>query len=84
MPTTRFALILLCLIAAAQAHAADESKEKEKGSNKIERTAEKAGAALGRTANRAERGVMKGVAATEKAINTAGRKTGQWFNEKTK
>jgi hypothetical protein len=84
MPTTRFALILLCLIACSAGSSCGRIQEKQKSGNKIERTVEKAGAALGRTADRAERGVMKGVAATEKAINTAGRKTSQWFNEKTK
>lgn len=78
------ALITLSLIAAAQALAAEEPAKKSKSPNKIERSVEKAGAAMGKVADKAERGVKKGAAATEKAINTAGKKTGQWLNEKTK
>ena len=77
-------LIPLGLLAAAQAHAADEPEKKQKSSSKVERSVEKAGASLGRTADRAEKSVKKGLAATEKAIDTAGKKTGQWLNEKTK
>jgi hypothetical protein len=84
MSASRFTLILSCLIAAAQAHAADEPEKKQKSSSKVERSVEKAGAALGKTADRAEKSVKKGLAATEKAIDTAGKKTGQWLNEKTK
>jgi hypothetical protein len=72
------------LLAAAPAPAADESEKKQKSGNKIERAAEKTGAALGKAADSTERGLKKGLAATEKAIDTAGKKTGQWLNEKTK
>jgi Tfp pilus assembly protein PilX len=84
MPKALFVLMLLSLIAVAQARAADELEKKPKSGNKIERAVEKAGAALGKTADKVERKVKKGVAATEKAIDSAGKKTGQWLKEKTK
>ena len=84
MPKITLVLILLSLIAAAQARAADEPAKKQKGSSTIERAVEKAGAALGKTADKVERKIKKGAAATEKAIDTAGKKTGQWLKEKTK
>jgi hypothetical protein len=84
MPKITFVLILVGLIAAAYASAADEPEKKPKGSNTIERTVEKAGAALGKTADKVERQVKKGAAATEKAIDSAGKKTGRWLKEKTK
>ena len=77
-------LILLGLITAAQAGAADEPAKKQKGGSAIERAVEKTGAALGKTANKVEKKVRKGAAATEKAIDTAGKKTSQWLKEKTK
>jgi hypothetical protein len=85
MPAARaLTLVVSCLIAAAQTHAADEPEKKQKGASKVERTVEKAGASLGKTADRLEKSVKKGLAATEKAFDTAGKKTGQWLNEKTK
>ena len=84
MLKTTFALILAGLLAAAHAGAADDPATKPKSSNTIERKVEKAGAALGRTADKVEKKVIKGAAATEKAINTTGKKVGQWFNEKAK
>jgi hypothetical protein len=77
-------LTLLALIAAFQSHAAEEPSKSAKGSNKIERTVEKTGAAMGRTADRVEKSVKKGAARTADAIDSAGKKTGQWLNEKTK
>jgi hypothetical protein len=84
MPKITFTLILLGLVAAAYASAADEPEKKHKSSNKIERAVEKSGAALGKTADKVEKKVMKGAAATEKAIDSAGKKVGKWFNEKAK
>jgi len=84
MPMIRFALVLSCLIAAAPAQAADDAAKKEKGSNKVERAADKTHSALKRAADSTERGVKKALKATEKGINTAGKKTGDWLNEKTK
>jgi hypothetical protein len=71
-----FNLILLGLVAAAHASAADEPAQNQKGSNKVERTVEKAGTTLGKTADNAEKAVKRGAAATEKAIDSAGKKTG--------
>lgn len=84
MPKITFVLILVGLIAAAQTRAVDEPEKKPKSSSKVERTVDKAGAALGKTADKVERQVKKGAAATEKAIDSAGKKTGQWLKEKTK
>jgi hypothetical protein len=84
MPKITFTLILLGLVAAAYASAADEPAKKPKTSNTIERAVEKTGAALGKTADKVEKKVKKGAAATEKAIDTAGKKTGQWLKDKTK
>jgi len=84
MPMFRFALVLSCLIAAAPAQGADDAATKEKGSNKVERAADKTHSALKRAADSTERGVKKALKATEKGINTAGKKTGDWLNEKTK
>ena len=80
----RIALILSCLVAAAPAQAADEAAKKQKGNSKLERSIDKATAAAGRTAEKAERGVKKGYDSMEKGINTAGKKTGQWLDEKLK
>jgi hypothetical protein len=84
MPRLIFVLILFCSIAAAPTQAADEPASKGKTTSSLERSVEKAGTALARTANRAEKSVRKGAAATERGINTAGKKTGDWLNEKTK
>ena len=80
----RFALVLSCIIAATQSHAADEPPQKAKGSSSLERTVDKTGKALGRTADKVEKSVKRGLNRTEQAIDTAGKKTGQWLNEKTK
>jgi len=82
MPRITFALILVSLIAAAQARAADEPAKKTKSSNKVERAVEKASAAMGRTADKVEKKVKKGVDKTTKAIETAGNKTSRWLHEK--
>lgn len=82
MPKITFALILAGLVAAAYASAADEPVKKPKSSSKLERSVEKAGAAMGKTADKVEKKVKKGAAATEKAIDTAGKKTGKWLNDK--
>ena len=84
MPMFRFVLILSCLIAAAPAQGADDAAKKEKGSSKVERAAEKTHSALKKAADSTERGVKKALKANEKGINTAGQKTGDWLNEKTK
>jgi len=83
MPKITIVLILVSLLAAAPARAADEPAKKSKGSNKVERAVEKAGAAVGRTADKVEKKVEKGAAATGKAIDSAGKKTGRWIKEKT-
>jgi len=77
-------LIVLSWITAAQVHAADEPKEKQSSSSKAERAVENTGKKLGKTADRAENSVKRGLGRAEKAINTAGEKTGHWLNEKTK
>jgi hypothetical protein len=84
MPKITFALILAGLVAAAHAGAADEPAKKPDSTNKIDRAVEKSGAALGRTADKVEKKVIKGAEATEKAINTTGKKVGEWFNKKAK
>ena len=83
MPKNIFVLILLSLIMAAQACAADEPAQKQKSSNKVERAVEKAGAALGKTADKVERKVKKGATKTGEAIDSAGKKTSRWLHEKT-
>jgi ElaB/YqjD/DUF883 family membrane-anchored ribosome-binding protein len=82
MPKITFTLILIGLVAAAYSSAADEPVKKSTSSNKVERAVEKAGAALGKTADKVEKSVKKAAAATEKAIDTAGKKTSQWLKEK--
>ena len=77
-------LVLLSLITAAQARAADEPGTTQKSGGKIERTVDKTGKTLGKTADRAEKSVKRGLGRAEKAINSAGEKTGRWLNEKTK
>jgi hypothetical protein len=77
-------LIPLGLFAAAQAHAADEADRKQKGGSKVERAADKTHSALKKAADSTERGLKRALTATEKGINTAGKKTGDWLNEKTK
>ena len=77
-------LISLGLFAAAHAQAADEAEMKQKGGSKIERAADKTHSALKKAADSTERGLKKALTATEKGINTAGKKTGDWLNEKTK
>jgi hypothetical protein len=78
------ALIPLGLFAAAQAQAADDTAKKQKDGGKIERAADKTHSALKKAADSTERGLKKALSATEKGINTAGKKTGDWLNEKTK
>ena len=78
-----FFLVLLGMIAALPAGAADEPADKQKGSNKVERALDKAGAAVGKTADKAVDGVKKGVDKTTKAMENAGNKTSKWLNEKT-
>ena len=78
-----FFLVLLGLIAALPAGAADGHADKPKGGNKVERALDKAGAAMGRTADKAVGGVKKGVDKTTKAMENAGNKTSRWLKEKT-
>lgn len=77
-------LVVLGSIAAGLAQASEAPTERSKGSSKAERALENTGKALGKTADRAEKSVKRGLSRTEKAINTAGEKTGRWLNEKTK
>lgn len=84
MSRSVFVLILMSSIAAAQVRAAEEPAKNAKGTSSLERSMEKAGAALGRTADRAEKSVRRGAARTADAIESAGKKTSQWLNEKTK
>ena len=77
-------LVLLSLITAAQARAADEPGTTQKSGGKIERAVDKTGKTLGKTADRAEKSVKRGLGRAEKSINTAGEKPGRWLNEKTK
>lgn len=83
MPKSILAVIFVSLIAAAQAHAADEPAEKSKGGSKVERALDKTGKAITDTAKKVERKVGKAAAATGKAIESAGKKTGQWIKKKT-
>lgn len=76
--------IISCLIAAAQAYAADDADKKQKGGSKIESVADKTHSALKKAADSTERGLKKALTATEKGINKVGKKTGDWLNEKTK
>ena len=82
----RFLCILVVLgsIAAGPAQASEAPAEKSRSGSKAERALENTGKALGKTADRAEKSVKRGLGKTEKAINTAGEKTGRWLNEKTK
>lgn len=77
-------LALLGSIATGPAQAADAPADKSKSSSKAERAAENTGKQLGKTADRVEKSVKRGLGRAEKAINTAGQKTGRWLNEKTK
>ena len=67
---------VLLVLAAAPAGAADEPAKKSEGSNKVERAVEKAGAAVGKTLDKAEKKVKQGAAATERGIESVGQKTG--------
>lgn len=80
----RFALVFSCLIAAAPVQGADDATTKDKGSSKVERAADTTHSALKKAADSTERALKKALKATEKGINTAGQKTGDWLNEKTK
>jgi len=77
-------LLIAGLLAAASAGAADEPEKKPASSGKIETTVKKTEKAIGSTADKVEGSVKKGAAATEKAMESAGKKTSQWFKEKTK
>jgi hypothetical protein len=77
-------LVVLGSLAAGPAPAANAPAENSKGGSKAERALENTGKTLGKTADRAEKSVKQGLGRTEKAINTAGEKTGRWLNEKTK
>jgi len=77
-------LLIASLLAAASASAADEPEKKPASSSKVEHMFKKTEKALGKTADKVEGSVKKGAAATEKAMESAGKKTSQWFKEKTK
>ena len=81
--TRIFALVLLILMAALPARAADKPEDKSKSGNKVESSVDKAGAAMGKTADKVEKSVKKGANKTEKAINSAGNKTSKWLHDKT-
>lgn len=83
---TRSLCILLVLgsIAGGPAQAADASAEKSSSGSKAERAIDNTGKSLGKTADRAENSVKRGLGRAEKAVNSAGEKTGRWLNEKTK
>ena len=78
-----FLLVLLCLIVALPARAADEPANKGTGPDKMERGLDKTGKAIGKVADKAVNGVKKGVDKTGKAVEKAGHKTGQWLQDKT-
>lgn len=84
MPRSLYILLVLGLIVAGPAQAADASAEKSTSGSKAERALDNTGKALGKTADRAEKSVKRGLFSAEKAINSAGEKTGRWLNEKTK
>ena len=86
MSEQNFACVLLIagLLAAASAGAADEPEKKPASSGKIETTVKKTEKAIGSTADKVEGSVKKGAAATEKALESAGKKTSEWLKEKTK
>ena len=77
-------VVVLGSIAAGAAQASEAPAEKSRSGGKAERALENTGKALGKTADRAEKSVKRGLSRTEKAVNTAGEKTGRWLNEKTK
>ena len=77
-------LLIAGLLAAASASAADEPEKKPASSSKVEHMFKKTEKALGKTADKVEGSIKKGAAATEKAMESAGKKTSQWFKEKTK
>ena len=77
-------LLIASLLAAASASAADEPEKKPASSSKVEHMFKKTEKALGKTADKVEGSVKKGAAATEKTMESAGKKTSQWFKEKTK
>jgi len=83
MPGRVFTFVLLTLIAAAPAYAADEPAKKEKSGSSIERTFEKTEKALGKTAVKVEKSVKKGLTRTEQAVDSAGKKTSDWLHKKT-
>ena len=82
VPRIAFALILVSLIAVAQARAADEPAEKAKSGNKVTRALDRTGKAITDTAKKVERKVGKAATATGKAIESAGKKTDQWIKKK--
>jgi hypothetical protein len=83
MPRAPFVPVLIGLIAALPAQAADNPPEKSKGGSAAERAVDKAGKAIGKTADRATKSVGRGLKKAEKAVNNAGEKTGKWIKDKT-
>jgi len=77
-------LLIAGVLAAASASAADEPEKKPASSGKVETAVKKTEKAIGKTADKVEGSVKKGAAATEKAMESAGKKTSQWLKEKTK
>jgi hypothetical protein len=70
-------LLIASLLAAASASAADEPEKKPASSSKVEHMFKKTEKALGKTADKVEGSVKKGAAATEKALESAGKKTSE-------
>ncbi len=76
MKKTGFVLASIAALAAAGAFAAEP--------NKIERAAQKTGAALDRAARKTGHAVKKAAVKTGEALEKAGRKTEKWVDEKLK
>jgi hypothetical protein len=78
------AVLALALPVSSLAQPLETPERAPKGDSKIERAAEKAGAAIDKTARKVERGVKKAATKTGEALETAGKKTEKWVKEKTK
>jgi len=83
MAQNLFILALTSLIAAAPVHAAEEAAKQSQGGSSIERTIDKTGKTLGKTADKVEKSVTKGLDRAGQAVETAGKKTGEWLQKKT-
>jgi hypothetical protein len=80
MKKLSFVLALLAALASAPAPA-NESADAHP--NRIERAAQKTGAALDRAAHKTWHGIRKAAAKTGEALQKAGRKTARWIDGKT-